>query len=342
MLWLEAPGQPERVRIASSALALPATRRRPKLPLRLSVPGAVRRVPAPLAALMVIATVEVFAWALFNPALQAGDESGHLAYVQKLVDAHVLPWPNHRRLARDNGASISTELGVFETWSGLEPLRGNLAARPLWTSADEALWRAQNAKLGPGARKDGADNSTFANPPLYYLYAAIPYWLTSHSGFGTRDHVIRLFNLPFVLAMVVATWLLALELFGPGAIWAATLAAGAVALHPIVASVIGGGVTPDALLGALWAVGLLMAVRLVRRGATVRRTAALLGVGVAAALTQGRGLPLIGVGIVAIGIAVWRARARGWSARTRPAVLGGAAVAVVAVAAAALWYATPR
>src|SRR3954452_10972592 len=141
MLLARGPGAPRAGEDSLLRLATGVTRLRPRLPARGVTIARLRAVPAPLAALLAIAAIELFAWALFNPPLQTGDESGHLAYVQKLVDAHVMPWPAHTRLARDNGSSISTELGIFEIWSGLEPLRGNLAARPLWTSADEALWQ---------------------------------------------------------------------------------------------------------------------------------------------------------------------------------------------------------
>ena len=94
---------------------------------------------------MVLAAVAVLgaAWTFAVPALQGADESAHFAYVQKIADAHEIPWPQRVRAAASTRASVSTEQRVAWLYAGLEPLRGNLAARPLWTGADERIWAAR-------------------------------------------------------------------------------------------------------------------------------------------------------------------------------------------------------
>ena len=50
-----------------------------------------RRIPAPLALLLAVATIQFLAWMLVLPALQAPDESSHFAYTQRLVETGERP-----------------------------------------------------------------------------------------------------------------------------------------------------------------------------------------------------------------------------------------------------------
>src|SRR4051794_25042347 len=122
------------------------------------------RVPAPLALLLVVTLIEALAWTFANPPLQDADEAGHVAYVQKIVDGHAIPWGRRAPLGRDAPRQFSTELRTAALWSGLEPLRGNLHARPLWTGADELLWQSADDPLAGGARPDCARTGAFRQP----------------------------------------------------------------------------------------------------------------------------------------------------------------------------------
>jgi 4-amino-4-deoxy-L-arabinose transferase-like glycosyltransferase len=283
-----------------------------------------RRLPAPLLVLLALTLVEGLAWTFANPPLQNADEAGHVAYVQKIVDAQDLPWRRSVGTPRDDPRQYSTELRAAALWSGLEPLRGNLAARPLWTGTDERLWHRVEDDLPPGSRDDGGVATTFSNPPLYYLYASLPYAATAWASTFSRQEAMRLANIPFLLGAVALTWLLAWQLLGRSA-WLATVAAGAVALQPVLVSVVT-GVTPDGLLIFLYALGLELVVLVMTRGPTRRLALGLAAVCAAAALTQGRGLPLAVVAALALALSWWRSHP---PERHRRLILAGAAGAAV-------------
>jgi hypothetical protein len=262
-----------------------------------------RAVPAPLVVLLAIATVELAAWSLAVPALQEPDEASHFSYVQDVVERDQIPWPSSVPGPRDDLARFSPEQRVASIWAGLEPLRANLSARPLWTSPDEAVWRARDRALGADARSAIQPSSAFVNPPLAYAYDALPYAIVGGSFFD-RLFAVRWANLPLLLVTIVATWLLAAEVFhrrrAP-----VVLASSVVATQPLLTSV-AGGVTPDVMLCALFALGLALSIRVVTRGPARGRTVALVAVTVAAPLSQPRGLALAIPAAVALGIAYWR------------------------------------
>ena len=285
------------------------------------------RPPAPLIALLLVALLEGVAWIVAMPAFQGPDEGRHLAYVQKVADAHTIPW---RRSGGgpETARRLSTEADLAALWSGLGPAQGNLAAKPAWTALDEHQLRVREDALGGGARKDGGYTDAFHNPPLYYLYAAVPWTVFHGASFLARAEVVRLAGLPLLLAVVWLTWALCGELLGP-ALWPRTLAAGLVALHPQLTNM-AATVNPDILLAALSAGALLAMVRLLRRGPSVARVAVLAGLCAAAALTHGRGLALIPPAAVAVALAYARGRRLGgWI------VAGGAGVAALAILVAA-------
>ena len=115
----------------------------------------VRTTPAALAALLVASTLAFLAWTVILPPLQDADENAHIAYVQKIVDGGRIPWTHGSVGTRDDPGTYSTELRTAQLWAGLEPLRANLSARPLWTSADVRAWEHVARALPPGSRSDG-------------------------------------------------------------------------------------------------------------------------------------------------------------------------------------------
>ena len=299
-----------------------------------------RRIPLPLLAVLGVVLVEGLAWAFAVPALQGPDEGAHFSYVQKLADAHVMPWrnPDLGHLEPAFPPSVSTEQQVAWVWAGLEPLRGNRAARPLWTHEDERIWAREDAKLTDEDRRDGIGSQVFGNPPLYYLSAVVPYEIAGGTFFD-RVYALRLYNVALLLVAVVLTWLLAGELFGRRR-ELQTLAAGAMALHPVLLDV-ATRVTPDVLLLTLATAALYLMTLVVTRGPSWRLVALLLLAVGAACFTQARALGLVAPALFAIGLGWWRARGSprpGVLARV-PAVVPWAvgAVAVLVVLAA---YAT--
>ncbi len=281
-----------------------------------------------------VVLVASLAWTFAVPALQGADEGAHVSYVQKIADAHDVPWQH------DSGGlvesafppSVSTEQQTAWVWAGLEPLRGNLAARPLWTKEDERIWAAEDAKLGPEARRDGIGSQVFRNPPLYYLSASVPYAIAGGSFFD-RVYAMRLYGVLLVLATVALTWLLAGEVFGRRR-ELQTVAAIVAGLQPVLLGTMT-AVTPDALLTALTAAALYAMVLVVRRGPSWQLVALLALAVTAASFTHGRGLGLIAPALFAIGLGWWRWRgppSRGRLPRPVPVgVAWGVGVVVVLV-----------
>ncbi len=285
-------------------------------------------MPLPLLAILAAVLVEGLAWTFAVPALQGADEGSHFAYVQKIADAHTIPWTQGYTLESSYPPSVSTEQRVAWTWAGLEPLRANPAARPLWTHADERIWAARAARLTAADRRDGGPSQSFKNPPLYYLAAAVPYELAGGSFFD-RLWAMRLANLPLLLVCVWLTWLLAGEVFGRRRMLQA-VAAGVVGLQPVLLDV-ASKVTPDVLLAALGSLALYLLARIARRGPAVPDVAGLAVTLLAAGFTHGRGLALVPPAALVVAAAVWRRRRAPAPRRLRAlaAVAAGAGLALV-------------
>src|SRR5207247_9225548 len=101
------------------------------------------------------------------PPWQSPDESQHFAYVQSVAERFALPGDRTRK-------TFSTEQGLADNRSrtGRE---GRIPGAE-WRPDAFARWRQRDAKLAASARRDGGGrNTASANPPLYYLYEALPY-----------------------------------------------------------------------------------------------------------------------------------------------------------------------
>jgi hypothetical protein len=289
-------------------------------------------VPVPLRLMVVVSVVVTVAWAVAEPPLQAPDEARHFGYVQHIVEQRELPWRTGGALS-DPASAFSTEVEVAQRYAGLDGLAGNPAAKDNRTAADERLWRRAQRGASGEDRADGGITSAMRNPPLYYLYAAVPYAAATRSSFFTRSFAIRLANLPFLVAAVVAVWLLAGLLLGPRR-WAQTLATGVVALNAQLVG-IAAAIGPDLLLTAAYAWGLYAMALILLRGATRGRVLALAGLCAVASLAQVRGAALIGPALLTCAIAAWRARGPYGPRARRQAVAAAAAVVAATVATAA-------
>jgi hypothetical protein len=98
--------------------------------------GRARTVPRPIAALLVVAAIEVVAWSLVMPPFQGPDEMAHFAYVQHLAETGEAPDPTG-----GGGRNISTEQAEAIRWENLHALVGVLGMRPGWAEAEERRWR---------------------------------------------------------------------------------------------------------------------------------------------------------------------------------------------------------
>jgi hypothetical protein len=276
---------------------------------------------------MVVAVIAAVAWTCVLPPVQGPDEDSHFAYVQKVGAAHTIPW-------HPGGAPFttpySTELAYALTYGAVTSAWANPAARPARTPADVAIWRRFDAKLPPGAAADGGFTPTMEYPPLYYIYAAVPYAATSGLGIFDRVFAVRLANLPPLLAVVVFTWLLVGELFGRRR-WLQALATLGVALEPQLSHMTA-VVNPDVFLAGIWAAALYVMVVLVKRGPTRGRIAWTAVLALASCLCQPRGVAILIPAVAALGLAIWRHRRPGRRWVRRALVAGGGVLTVAGVA----------
>jgi Predicted membrane protein (DUF2142) len=291
----------------------------------------VSRPPAPLAALLVVAFVLSLAWSLVTPPLQGPDEDAHVAYVQRIVETGSLPQD-----VEEGRAGYSTELQAAQTRGGLFETITSPATKPHATEAEREAFERDSERLGGDARGDGTGaQSANVNPPLYYLYAAVGYVAGLPGDFFARQQLMRLLGIPLLLVVVVMTWLLVAEVL-PRPAWARVVAAGVVALHPVL-GFLSGVVNPDIALAAIWSTFLWHAVRTVRYGPTMRRAIGLGLLAAASALVQPRGLTLGLPAVIVLAVALWR-HGIGLRAALRPA----AACLGLAVAGVALYWVLTR
>jgi 4-amino-4-deoxy-L-arabinose transferase-like glycosyltransferase len=293
------------------------------------------RIPAPLGALLAMAALAAVAWASVLPPIQGPDEDGHVAYVQRIAETGSIPW-SRGAVPADPGPPYSTELATALTFGAITQTWGIPLARPARTEADERIWSARDAALDPDARANGGFTPAMKNPPLYYIYEALPYAVASGGSIFDRVFAMRLANIPALLAVVVFTWLIAGELFARRR-WLQTLATAAVALQPQLLHMTA-VVNPDVFLAAIWSAALYAMIVLVKRGPSAGRLGALAALTAASCLTQPRGLALVLPAALAAGLALWHARppTGRWARRL---ATGGAAAVTVAGACALVFYA---
>lgn len=288
----------------------------------------VRRIPPPLAALLVAATLLSLAWTLLLAPLQGPDEHNHASYVQHLAETGDGP-----QWGQTDGQTHSDEAMALMEWADLHALIGGLTARPGWTEAEERAYE----EAARDARRDNGSgpNPVAQNPPLYYAYSAVAYRIGSGWSLPTRLLLMRLANVPLLLIVVVCAWLAVGQAFGPRR-FLQTVGAGTAAFLPLV-GFMSGVVNPDIALTAAYAAFTALALAAVRQGP---RPALVLGLGAVAAaalLVHGRGLgvlpPLLVVGVL-LALRAWR--------RMRPATMlalaAGAAALVAVGGAVALAY----
>jgi hypothetical protein len=290
-----------------------------------------RRTPAPLALILAITAVVSVAWMVLVPPFQGPDEAPHFLYTQKIVERHSIPfvWHVPSPAPPPNSGEVTTALVA----AGFGPLARNVGARPYWTAADVKAWQQAERALGPNARGDGGYTSSMRNPPLYYLWAAVPYAAGHGGSIFDRLMLMRLWNLPLLLLAIAFVWLITGELIGRR--WAQALASTTVALIPQTQNV-AATVDPDILIVTEWSAALYVMLLILRRGPSRLYLGLLALLSLAAVLTHARNLPLLLPALLTVVIAF--ARQRGWSRVTplRAALaLGGGYVVVVL--AAAMW-----
>ena len=288
--------------------------------------AALRRIPAPLAALLGVVAIFAVAWVLIVPAWGFPDEDSHFSYSQTLVERGELPGKGR--------FSVSSEHRRSMVATNTDEVTFLPRAKPEWSRAIDSGWR----KVTRNDRRDdgGAPNATVGYPPGYYLYETIPYRITSSADILTRVYVMRFASVLWLLVTTTAAWLLAGEIFGRRRPLQLVTAA-AVGLWPMV-TWISSAINPDGMLIALWALSTWLAVSLVKRGPSAVRALALCACLGLALVTKASALALLPPVALALVVAAW-------DGLRRP-TLRRAAIAVCVVAPAILiagsWIAVAR
>lgn len=225
--------------------------------------GRLRRIPAPLAALLAVVFVFSLAWTLAVPPGQIPDESHHIQYAQTIAERHELPGDGPGPFSTEEDVALNTALRGGITF--------NLEKTPEWRRAAYRAWEADAADLP----RDNGGGFIFQgdNPPLYYAFESLAYEAGSGADFFDRLELMRIWSGLLLLVTTTGAWLLAGEVFGRKRLL--QLAAAALAGLQPMAAFISSGVNPDAALIAMWTMALWLGARIVRRGLTTRDGVAL-------------------------------------------------------------------
>ncbi|HYJ00534.1 MAG TPA: DUF2142 domain-containing protein [Thermoleophilaceae bacterium] len=281
-------------------------------------------LPRPLILLLVTTALLGASWALLVPPWQAPDEPAHFGYAQTLAERGEPPQTEGERI-------FSTEHDAAAAAIGSDQLAGNLFARPEWGRAVYERWRALQAGFGSDARSngdgaspDGGNNSARTNPPLYYAFEAVPYYVGAGTDLFGRLYLMRLWSALLLLVAAAATWALIGELLGrrPGL---QLVGAAVVGLQPM-AVFVGASVNPDAMLIAAFAVTMWLGVRVISHGLTTANGIALCAATAVAVLTKATGYALLPAVALALAAGAWRA-----GVRVRPGSLAAAAPPLLAL-----------
>ncbi len=248
--------------------------------MNLPLPAFVRRNVGITLILVAFAVLGVL-YSVVTPLAEAPDEDWHYDYVKYIADGRGLPV-----LHFDPSKNI-----VYGTVGHHPPLYYGLSALlTFWINTDDAeslLWDNPHFLAG---RADALGNK---NRIIHTEAEAFPY-----RGTALAMHIVRLLSVLFSGITVLATYLIALELFPD---WR-SLALGAAALNAFNPQFlfIGARISNDTAVTAFSALVLLGTVRLLKRGATRARLIWLgvtLGLALLSKISALALLPLVAVGL---------------------------------------------
>jgi len=252
-----------------------------KLSASLSLPAFVRCNLGITLILVAFAVLGVL-YSVVNPLAEAPDEDWHYDYVKYVADGRGLPV-----LHFDPSKNI-----VYGTVGHHPPLYYGLSAfLTFWINTDDAdslLWDNPHFLAG---RADALGNK---NRIIHTDTEAFPY-----RGTALAMHIVRLLSVLLSGITVLATYLIALELFPD---WK-PLALGAAAINAFNPQFlfIGARISNDTAVTAFSALALLGTIRLLKRGATTGRLVWLgvtLGLALLSKISALALLPLVAVGLV--------------------------------------------
>ena len=206
---------------------------------------------------MAVSALLAVIWATVVPAFQAPDEQSHFAYVQSLAERHALPGVAGRPF-------FSTQMSRAIAAVNSDQVAAQRHVKPEWSDRVEDSLAAEGSRP---ADDGGGVGPASDYPPTAYAWEALGYVAARGSTF---DELLgaRLMSALWVPITVLATWLLAGEIFGRRRALQAAAAA-VPALLPMFVFV-SGSVSPDGMMYGLWTLALWLGVRCVRRGVPLR------------------------------------------------------------------------
>jgi 4-amino-4-deoxy-L-arabinose transferase-like glycosyltransferase len=284
-----------------------------------------RSIPRACWACMGLAFVNALVWSVLTPVFQTPDEPVQVGYAQYIAETGHLPRP-----------LSPWYVGSTEENMAMTSIPFTVEGKPSWSSmlSSEAAHQLDRSGISRVGERGAAYLASA--PPLYFALEAIPYRLASSGNFFDRMFAMRAFSALLAALTVGFVYLFLRELL-PGARYAWTIGALAVAFQPVFAF-IGGGVSYDNLLWAASAALMWLVAHAFRHGLTWKVGAGIGAALVVGALTKGTMYGFIPGVLVALAVLVYRARD---AARRR--ALAGAAVAIACFAVPfALWLGASR
>ena len=128
------------------------------------VVGQLRRIPLPLGLLLAAGVALHLTWVAFSPPWIGPDETGHFAYVQRMVEQREIPWFITGQ-PEDETTGTSSEVGTAVVQMGARAMDGNYAMKDVNRHPDEVVWEEAEAQL-PSERKRNTDfMAPMLNPP---------------------------------------------------------------------------------------------------------------------------------------------------------------------------------
>ena len=255
--------------------------------------------------ILVLTLVRGLVYLAVMPPWQHYDEPTHFEYVRLIAERKRLPRPDDYDLVMRREIAASMQAADF--WKGLDQ-----------PTLD--FWSGQPPDIGI---------SELQHPPLYYALLAVPQLLVAHQSVESQLYVARLTSLLLYLAVVGGAYGLMREAF-PHRRWLPAAVATFVALLPPLTDLMS-AVNNDVGATAATTLTLWAAVRLARRGPSLRRVAVTLLLVAISFATKSS------AGAVAAATLLVLVMSRVPGPRRRWVWFGGAGVLAVALAASLTW-----
>jgi hypothetical protein len=251
-------------------------------------PAYERRQRAALSAILIAFVIAGVLYALSTPFLDVSDEVRHYAMVEYLAQGNGLPVQN------------PAQHGFYEQEGSQPPLYYAIMALVV-QPFDRADFK-QLAQFNPHARLGRADATNNFNQLIHTPAEAFPW-----HGTVLVVQLLRLLGVLMGAMTVACTFAIAREFTPAGrpSLWfVAPLAAAFSAFNPMFVF-ISASVNNDTLAAMLSSLGILLGVRIIRRGLTWRNATLLAVVLGCAALSKSSALALVGIIPLAIWISEW-------------------------------------